>query len=80
MARGKTPEAHFKGALGRGTQEDSGIVIDKLVLESLEDGTKRNHRRQLDLWDHFADENLKLNLIQSFKEMEDFMRHEACSN
>lgn len=80
MAKGKNPEVHFKRARERGAQKDTGIVNDKPVLKGLEDGTKRNHRRQLALWDQFVDDNLKLNLIvsaHSLKWMKDFVKHVA---
>jgi hypothetical protein len=65
MARGKNPEAHFNRARARGAQKDTGIVNDKPVLKGLEDGTKRNHQRQLALWHQFVEDNLKLDLVVS---------------
>jgi hypothetical protein len=50
------------------------------MLKGLEDGTKRNHRRQLALWDQFVKYNLKLNLVVSvhnLKSMKDFIKHVA---
>jgi hypothetical protein len=55
-------------------------VNDKPVLKDLEDGTKRNHRRQLALWDQFVDDKRKLNLVVSVHSltwMKDFVKHLA---
>jgi hypothetical protein len=62
IARGKNPKAHFIQARARGTQKDTGIINNKPVLKGLKDRTKRNHWRQLALWDQFVEDNLKLNL------------------
>jgi hypothetical protein len=80
MAKGKNPEAHFQRARKRGALEDTGIVNDKPVLKGLEDGTQRNHDRQLALWHQFVEDHLKRNVVvsvNSLKWMKDFVKHVA---
>ena len=80
MARGKDPEAHFERARERGAQKNTGIVDDKLVLKGLQDGTKKNHEKQLGLWKQFVKFNKKQDLIvsvHSLKWMKDFIKHVA---
>ena len=50
------------------------------MLKGLEDGTKRNHYRQLALWYQFVEDHLKRNevvSVHSLKWMKDFVKHVA---
>jgi hypothetical protein len=55
-------------------------VSDSPVLKGLEDGTKRNHHRQLALWNQFVEDHLKRNVVvsvHSLNWMRDLVRHVA---
>ena len=50
MGKKQSPEETLRKAEEKGAGRDTGIMDGKPVFRKIEPGTKKNYKRQMDLW------------------------------